>query len=406
MSGPEVVVTGLGLITPAGIGVEENWNRLCSGEATAKTDPALAALDVTFSCRVPDFDVAQLLGKTARRLDRFTQFALIAARQAVTDARLNVDQCDQTRVAVVMGCAVGGQPTLEHQHRRLLEQEPAAVSPLMFPMFLANMAAAQISMDLGVTGPNFVVNTACAAGATAIGQALELLRSGACDIAIAGGCEAAITPLTITAFAQMRALSRRNDDPSGASRPFDADRGGFVMSEGAAVLVLERRSDALARQAPLRASVLGFGATADAHHVTNPHPEGLGAEGAVRVALHEGGISPEQIDHINAHGTGTKLNDLAEGSMLRRVFPHGPSVTGSKGVTGHLLGAAGAVEAAITVLTIQNGSVPPTANLRQRDSQIQLDVVARAPRKQKVNLALSTSFGFGGQNAALVLGAA
>jgi 3-oxoacyl-[acyl-carrier-protein] synthase II len=275
---------------------------------------------------------------------------------------------------------------------------------MLLPMQLSNMVAGQVSMDLGATGPSMVVATACASGATAIGVARDLLLLDRCDIVITGGSEAMITPLTMAGFAQMGALSRRIGDPRGASRPFDVDRDGFVAGEAAGILVLERSRDALARRARVRARIRGFGASADAHHITAPEPGGRGVTAAIRTALHDAGVGADEIDHVNAHGTSTPLNDVVEARVLGRVLGQRPLVTSTKGVTGHCLGAAGAIEALFTVLAIEHGLVPPTANLTTLDPRVELDVPAKATAR-RIDLALSTSLGFGGQNAVLVIGA-
>lgn len=404
MSQPEVAVTGLGLATPAGLGTEASWQGVLAGTSTASTDPALEGLEVDMSCRIPGFDAAALLGrKAARRLDRFVQLGVWTAREAVADAGLDPETWDGPRVGVVIGCGMGGAHTWEEQHRRMLDHGPERVSPLLIPMLVPNMVAGQIAIDLGATGPNLVTATACASGATAIGTARDLLRAGACDVVLAGGTEAGLTPLSITGFAQMGALSTRTDDPAKASRPFDAERDGFVAAEAAGVLVLERDDDARARGARRRARLAGYGASADGYHVTAPDPEGGGAERAMRAALDDAGLAPSDVDHVNAHGTSTPLNDVAEARTLRRLCGDAMSVTSTKGVTGHALGAAGAIEAGFAALALEHGVVPPTANLTEQDPEVDVDVVAGGPREQAVEVAMSNSFGFGGQNAVLVL---
>ena len=397
----DVVVTGLGLVTPAGIGVDPTWKAVVAGQAAAARDPILseAGLPVTISCRVPPFDAEADVGKGAsRRLDRFSQLAVLAARQAVAAAGA---PSDADRAGVVLGCGIGGVSTWEEQHAKFLER--GRVSPLMLPKMLSNMAAGQLAMEFGYRGPNLTVNTACAASTTAIGVARDLLRSGSADMVLAGGVEAGVTTLSVAAFGQMGALSRRNDET--ASRPFDVGRDGFVMGEGAAVLVLERADTAAARGAVPLAIVAGYGASADAHHQTAPPEDGAGAVLAMRRALADAGMNPDDVDHINAHGTSTPLNDAAEARALRSVLGAALDripVTSTKGVTGHLLGAAGAVEAAFSILALRDGIVPPTANLQEQDPAIDLDVVAEA-REVPVRAVLSNSFGFGGQNASLLL---
>jgi len=406
-TGQPVAVTGLGLVTPAGIGTQASWDGVLAGAPAAATDPVLEGLDVDFSCRVPGFDATELLGrKAARRLDRFTQLAVVAAREAVADAGLDPSTWDGARVGVVLGCGMGGAATWEAQHRRLIERGPGRVSPMLIPMLVPNMVAGQLAMEFGAMGPNLVTATACASGATAIGVARDLLRSGACDIVLTGGTEAGLTPLSIAGFAQMQALSRRRDDPARASRPFDVDRDGFVAAEGAGVLVLERTDHAAGRGARVRANLAGYGASADAHHITAPDPDGRGAALAMRAALADAGVGPDEVTHVNAHGTSTPLNDVAEARTIRRVVGDHVAVTSTKGVTGHPLGAAGAIEAAFSVLTVEHGRIPPTANLDSQDPEIDLDVVAKAPRERAVDVVMSNSFGFGGQNAVLVVTAA
>lgn len=398
----DIAVTGLGLVTPAGVGVGHNWAAVRAARGTeAALDPELKGMPVELSCRVPGFDPDRLLGgQRARRLDRFVQFALVAAREALADSGLDPAGWDGARVGVVLGSAAGGIHTYEQQHEVLLGQKPQRVTPLLLAMHLPNMLAGQVAIEFGATGPNLVVATACASGSTAVATACDLLTLGRCDVVLAGGSEAMITPLAMSGFANMGALSRRSEHPEGASRPFDRERDGFVAGEGAGLLVLERTADARARSARVRARILGHGTSADAHHITAPHPEGRGLEQAMRQALADAGATPGDVSYINAHGTSTPLNDLAEARTLRRVVSGGPFVSSTKGVTGHLLGAAGAVEAAYTVLTVEEGVIPPTANLTDLDPEIDINAVT-APTAHQVGLALSNSMGFGGQNTVL-----
>lgn len=403
MTSAPLAITGLGLVTPAGIGVDASWQGVCAGTSVAATDAELEGLPVDFGCRVPGFDAIELLGrKAARRIDRFTQLGLVAAREALSDAGLDPSTWDGSRVGVVLGCGLGGADTWETQHRRMLEHGADRVSPMLIPMLIPNMVAGHVAMEFGATGPNLVTATACASGATAIGTARDLLRSGACDIVITGGTEAGMTPLSVAGFAQMQALSSRCDDPAAASRPFDVDRDGFVVGEAAGVVILERPEDAAARGARARAHLAGYGASADAHHVTAPDPKGGGQGQAMRAALADADVAGGEVTHVNAHGTATPLNDAAEAASITREVGTHPTVTSTKGVTGHTLGAAGAIEAAFTVLTIETQTVPPTANCDSQDPEIELDVVTKAPRDQHVEVAMSDSFGFGGQNAVLV----
>jgi 3-oxoacyl-[acyl-carrier-protein] synthase II len=399
-----VSVTGLGLVTPAGAGRDTTWAGVLAGVSTAATDTVLKGLPVDFSCRIPDTaDPAALIGgRKTWRMGRFTQLAVLAAREAVADAGLEPETWDGARVAVVIGSGLAGVAHLEEQTLRLDRSGPDLVSPLLIPMMITNMAAGEVSLDLGVRGPSLATETACASGASAVAVARDLLLSGACDIALAGGTDAAVTPVITTGFQRMGALSGRNTEPAAASRPFAEDRDGFVIAEGAGVLVLERTKDARARGQRVYAEVAGVGLSSDAHHPTAPAPGGAGAEVALRTALSDAGLEPGDVDHVNAHGTSTPMNDEAEAAMIGRVLPHGPSVTAAKGVLGHTLGAAGAIEAALTALTIQHGEVPPVANLTKKNQAFPLDLVTGAPRSQQVRAAASHSFGFGGHNVVLI----
>lgn len=400
----DIAVTGIGLVTPAGIGTDASWQGVLGGVSAAAIDPHLEGIKSDISCRVPDFDATTLLGrKAARRLDRFVQLALVAAREALADAQLDPQEWDAPRVGVVIGCGMGGAQTWEDQHTRMLEHGPAKVSAMLIPMLVPNMVAGQVAMEYGATGPNLVTATACASGATAIGTARDLIRAGTCDIVIAGGTEAGLTPLSVAGFAQMGALSERTDDPAAASRPFDVERDGFVPAEAAGLLILERTAHARARGVRSHARLVGYGASADAYHVTAPDPEGKGAGQAIRAALDDAGLGAGDVDHVNAHGTSTPLNDVSEARTVRRILGDEVAVTSTKGVTGHSLGAAGAIEAVFTVLAVKHDLIPPTANLDSQDPEIELDVVAKSPRETTVDVALSNSFGFGGQNAVLAV---
>ncbi|MTV27062.1 beta-ketoacyl-ACP synthase II [Nitriliruptoraceae bacterium ZYF776] len=408
-------MTGLGLVTPAGRGVAESWDGVLAGKSAASADESLlaAGTPVTTSCRVPAFDPDAELGRGAsRRLDRFTHLALLAANEAVRHAGLVAEDADEVtittadpdRVGVLLGSGIGGAESWADEYPRYLDKGPGRVSPMFIPKMLSNTAAGTVAIRTGARGPNLTVNTACAAGASALHVARDLIRSGAADVVLAGGVEAGITGLSISAFAQMGALSR-HPDPSTASRPFDVDRDGFVMGEGAGVLVLESAAHAAARGAQPLATLAGCGASADAFHATAPPEDGGGAVLAIERAIADAGVDPTTIGHVNAHGTSTPLNDAAEARALRAVLGDhldDVAVSSTKGVTGHLLGAAGAVEAAFAVLALREGLVPPTANLTTQDPEIHLDVVAGAPRRVTLEAVLSTSMGFGGQNAALV----
>jgi 3-oxoacyl-[acyl-carrier-protein] synthase II len=398
-----VAVTGLGAVVPAGATVDEMWARLVSGRSCAarieRFDPA--ALPVPIACEVTDFDpTAYVTPKEARRLDRVAQLAFAAAADACADAGSPAVETD--RAGVVAGVGIGGLITLEQQIGTLLDKGPSRVSPFLVPMMMPNAASALVSMQLGWTGPNITVATACAAGANAIGDAAELIRHGVADVVIGLGAEACITPVCLSAFAQMTALSRRIDDPAAASRPFDRDRDGFVIGEGAAALVLERYDLAVARGATVHAELIGYGRNADAHHVTAPAPGGVGMARCMELALADADLAASEIAHVNAHGTSTPLNDAAEASAIQRVFGDGVVVTSTKGVTGHLIGAAGATEAVAGIIAMNRCEVPPTANLETLDPEIHLDVVRDSPRAVARGPVLSNSFGFGGHNATLI----
>lgn len=421
MRNADAVVTGLGLVTPAGSEPTAFWRTLCSGRSSARPDPLLAGLPSALSCPVDGFDPeAELGGRLSRRLDRFTQLALAAAQRAVTDAKLDPAAWPAPhRVGVVLGVGGNSVERYAQEFRHLDEGRARSVSPYGMPRSVPNMAAGETAILLGAQGPNFVTSSACASGATAIGVARDLLRSGTCDVVLTGGSESGRAPMTAACFAQLRVLSRRDDRSEGACRPFDAERDGFVLGEGAAVLVLESPAHARARGAPARALLRGYGASADAYHTTAPHPRGRGAEQAVRAALADAGCRPCDIRHVNAHGTGTRLGDAVEAAVLRRVFGGTdaggcagdctdgcaggpPPVTAVKGATGHALGASGAIEAAATVLALQEQTVPPAAGVVRPDPELGLDVVVSRPRTVPMRAALTSSFGFGGQNAVLV----
>lgn len=395
-------VTGMGLVCPAGLDVASSWDAMLAGVGKAARDPELEGIRVDFSARVPsEFDPVGVLGRQARKLERFVLLALVALKEAMASSELDTNAWDPSRVGVVMGCGIGGAPIWDAQHDVLRERGSDRVSPHLIPRLISNMVSGHISMELGSTGPNLVTATACASATTAIGTALDLLRTGRCDVVIAGGAEAAITPLSVAGFDNMTALSRNGADPSKASRPFDKDRDGFVIAEAAGLLVLETPEHAQARGAKTLGKVAGYGASADAFHTTAPHPEGLGAAQAVEAALRDAGLSAQDIQHVNAHGTSTPLNDKAESLMIAQTLGDHVAVTSSKGVTGHSLGAAGAVEAVLTIKAIQEGMVPHTANCDNLDPEVACDVVTGSPRSVEINAALSNSFGFGGQNAVL-----
>ena len=404
----DVVITGLGLVTPIGTGTEPFWEALVEGRSGAgrlsRFDPA--EHPVKIAAEVTDFDPGLWMDpREAARTDRFCQLGVAAACLAWAEAGLeHYDRRD--RFGVVVGSGIGGLSTIEEQHSAFLRGGARRVSPFMVPRLMPNAAAAAIAMHFGLKGANYSVSSACATGAHAIGEALEMLESGRADVMIAGGCEAALTPLAVAAFSRMGALSTRNDDPEGASRPFDRGRDGFVFGEGAGVLVLERAKHASDRGAEPIARLSGYGASSDAFHVTQPDPEGAGAAEAMLLALRDAGRTPGDVDYINAHGTSTPYNDRIETAAIKRALGNEAkkvAVTSTKSQTGHLLGAAGAVEAAAAALIIQRDTIPATINLQEPDPDCDLDYVAEGARHEDVNVALSNSFGFGGQNACLVL---
>lgn len=405
-----VFVTGIGIISPIATGASNTWKGVLEGRSGIGP---LAAFDAEpfptrIAAEVTDFDPHDHMDRrTTARTDRFTQFALAAAAMAIEDALLTRVGAPE-RVGVIIGSGIGGLATIEREHRSLLEGGPRHVSPFMVPMLMPNAAAGAVAMKHGLKAVNFAPSSACATGAHAVGEAFRAIREGDADVILAGGTEAALTPLALAAFSRMGALSTRNDAPHLASRPFDAARDGFVFGEGAAVLILESERSAEARGVMPYARVAGYGATCDAFHVTQPDPEGTGATTAMTRALADAEVSPGDIDHINAHGTSTPFNDRIEALAIREVF--GPeykriAVSATKSSTGHLLGAAGAVEAAFTALALRDQTVPATSNLQVVDEGCELDHVIGEPRTGKLNAALSNSFGFGGQNASLVLAA-
>ena len=404
----EVVVTGIGLITPIGTGVDEFWKGLMEGRSGAGKIQAFDAseLPIQIACEVRNFDPKDYV--TARevgRTDRFTQMAVGAAGFAWEQAECSDLGVPPERVGVIIGSGIGGLSTIEKEHDAFLAGGPRRVSPFMIPRLMANAAAAAVSMKFELNGPNYAPTSACATGAHAVGEAFRYLRDGTVDVMVAGGSEAALTPLSVSAFARMGALSRRNDEPERASRPFDANRDGFVFGEGAAVLIMERREVAEARGAPILASISGYGASSDAFHVTQPDPEGKGAALAMRAALADAQANADELDYINAHGTSTPYNDRIETVAIKSVLGNEAKripVSSTKSHTGHMLGAAGAVEAAVCVLAIHRGVIPPTINLEEPDPECDLDYVPEGPREMDVRIALSNSFGFGGQNACLV----
>ena len=404
---PKVVITGMGAITPLGNDVETFWSNLCAGKSgvTQITRFDATAYATRIAAEVKDFDPTLWMErKEAKRNDRFVQLAIGAARQAVESARLDVPNLDADRIGVIVGSGIGGIETFETQHQILLERGPDRVSPFFIPMMISNMASGQVSIALGAKGPNFTTVSACTSSANAIGEALRILQHDDADVVIAGGTEATVTPMAIAGFCSMKAMSTRNDEPTRASRPFDAERDGFVMGEGAAILVLERAEHAAKRGAPILCELAGYGATGDAYHITSPTPDGGGAVRAMRAALKDADMRPEDVQYINAHGTSTPYNDRTESVAVKTVMgDHARNVmlASTKSMTGHLLGAAGALEAAISTLVITRGVVPPTINYEHPDPECDLDCVPNLARTVHVTGALSNSMGFGGHNGTL-----
>jgi 3-oxoacyl-[acyl-carrier-protein] synthase II len=405
-----VVVTGIGLVTPLGCGTASNWQALAAGRSGIGpiTHFDASPLPSRIAGQVQGFEPDRFLDrKEQRRTDPFTQYALAAAQLAVEEAGLAGPLAHPARVGVIVGTGIGGIQTLEECVPAFLARDVRRVSPFMVPRLIPSMAASHVAIRFGARGPSYATSSACASGAHAIGDALHLLREGVQDVVLAGGAEAPVCLMGFLGFAAMRALSTAfNDEPARASRPFDADRDGFVMAEGAGILVLETLEHARARGAVPVVEVAGYGATCDAHHLTQPAPDAAGAVTCMRLALADAGLAPGDIDYVNAHGTGTELNDLVETQAIRQVF--GPdasrlAVSSTKSMTGHLLGAAGAVEAAYTALALQHGLVPPTINLDRVDPACDLDYVPHVARPMMLRAALTNSFGFGGTNACLAL---
>ncbi|MDY7039274.1 MAG: beta-ketoacyl-ACP synthase II [Chloroflexota bacterium] len=403
----QVVVTGLGAVTPVGNDVPSTWDALVEGRSGVGPITCFDASEFStrIGAEVKDFDPATLFGhREARRMDRFTQFALAAAEEALRDAELSADEVDNGRIGVIIGTGIGGVATLLEQDKVLRTRGTRRVSPFTVPMIMPNAAAAQVAITYGFTGPNFSVISACATGTNAIGEAAAIIHRGDAEVIICGGGEAPLVPVAIAGFCSMGALSSRNDEPKRASRPFDAERDGFVPGEGGGILILESREHAEGRGARIYAEVIGYGMTSDAAHITAPDEEGRGAAEAMRLALSSAGLNPEEVDYINAHGTSTALNDKTETRAIRTVFgKHADrlAVSSSKSMIGHLMGAAGAVESIATIKALETGVVHPTINYEHPDPECDLDYVPNQARRINPRVALSNSFGFGGHNACL-----
>ncbi|GAC1647944.1 MAG: beta-ketoacyl-ACP synthase II [Gemmatimonadaceae bacterium] len=405
-----VVVTGFGVITPVGNDVATTWHAILDGKSgTAPiTKFDASKFPVRFAAEVKGFDALQYMDrKDAKRADVYTQYAVAAAAQAMRDAGLADGKgYDPEAIGVILGSGIGGLKSFEEQHDVFRERGPGKISPFFIPMFIADIAAGIVSMRFNCKGPNYATVSACATSAHAIGDAFRTIQYGDADLMVTGGAEATVTPMAIGGFANMKALSERNDSPSTASRPFDATRDGFVMGEGAGVIILEELEHARQRGARIYAEVVGYGATGDAYHITSPAPDGEGAQRAMKRAMKDGGLSTEDVDYINAHGTSTPANDLNETRAIKAVFgDHAKtlSVSSTKSSTGHMLGAAGAVEFIFAALAVQDGIVPPTINYEHPDPELNLDYTPNVPRRRVVDAALSNSFGFGGHNVTIAL---
>ena len=404
-----VVVTGMGLVIPTGIGVQTAWKNICESRSgvgrLTRFNPN--GFETKIAAEVKGFNPeAYIEKKEIKKMDLFIQYALAATKEALEDSGLKIipENCEQ--IGVIVGTGLGGLPSLEKYHQILLEKGPSRVSPFFIPMLIANMASGQIAIQFGVKGINSCLVTACATGAHCIGDAFRAILYGDAEAVIAGGTEANISPLTIAGFNSMKALSTRNDEPERACRPFEKNRNGFVVGEGAGIVILEELEFAFKRGARIYAELVGFGYTGDAYHITAPPPDGDGAIRCMRMAINDAGLKPEEIDYINAHGTSTPLNDATETQAIKKVFgEHAKKIpiSATKSMTGHLLGAAGSTEAIFTILTIRDGIIPPTINYDEPDPECDLDYVPNVARRQPVNTAISNAFGFGGTNATLVL---
>lgn len=403
-----VVVTGMGAITPVGIGKDAYWQALIAGKSGIGPITRFDASEYStqIAGEVNDFDPSLYIDKKeAKRMDRFTQFAVAASKMALEDSAIDLEKTDRTRVGTMIGAGIGGMDTLNDQFRTLFDKGPNRISPFFVPMMIGNMAAGQTSISFGLQGPCSCIVTACASGTNAIGDAFKIIERGDADVMLAGGTEAAISPIAMAGFCSMKAMSTRNDEPLKASRPFDKDRDGFVMGEGSGILVLESLEHALARGAKIYAEISGYGTNADAYHITAVAPGGVQAARCMEMAINDAGIAPQDVDYINAHGTSTGLNDKNETLAIKSLFgDHAMklAVSSTKSMTGHLLGAAGGIEAIASVLAITESMVPPTINYETPDEEMDLDYVPNTARQREVNVALSNSFGFGGHNATVL----
>ncbi len=409
MTQRRVVITGLGVLTPIGNNINEFWQAMMEGKSGAGPITKFDTSDFTtkFACEIKNYDPSPYIDKKAlRRMDPYTQYAIITSIMAMEDSGIDLENVDKERIGVVFGSGIGGMDTFEKQHREFIEGGARRISPFFVPMMISDIAAGQISIHYGLKGPNYATTSACATSTNAIADAFFLVQRGSADVILCGGSEAAITPMAIGGFNAARALSTWNDRISEASRPFDKDRNGFVMGEGSGTIVLEELEQAKKRGAKIYGEIIGAGLTGDAYHLTAPAPEGEGAYRSMREAIKDGGIQPEQVDYINAHGTSTELNDINETKAIKKLFgdhAYKLSVSSTKSMTGHLLGAAGAVEAIATILALKNGIIPPTINFNEADPECDLDYTPLKPKERNIKYALSNTFGFGGHNSSILL---
>jgi len=410
LSRPRIVVTGLGCVSPLGHTVQSTWEAILKGVSGVGPITLFDASELLtrFAAEVKDFNpIPELGAKLSRRIDRFTQFAVIATKQAFEHAKLAINETNRDRIGAIIGSGIGGIGTVFEEMRKYLERGPRWVNPFTVPMMLPDTAAGQVAISFGIRGPNMAVVTACASSTNAIGEAAELIRRGDADVMVAGGAEAGIVPLAMAGFSVMDAISKRNDDPQRASRPFDMDRDGFVAGEGGTTLILESYEHAKSRGAAILAEVLGYAATNDAYHITAPAENGGGAASCMKLALEDAQLEPSQIDYINAHGTSTKLNDMSETAAIKTIMgehAYDVPVSSTKSMTGHLLGAAGALEAMFCIKALEDNVLPPTINYETPDPDCDLDYVPNEKRSKQLNYVMSNSFGFGGHNATLIFG--
>ena len=408
MNRRRVVITGLGCVTPIGTGKDKFWEAIKTGKSGVAPITRFDTTDFTtkIAAEVKDFKAEDYLDKKeAKRMDRFTQYSVVAARLAIEDGNIDLEKLDRNNIGVILGTGIGGVETFEAEHTKLMERGPKRVSPLFIPMMISNMGAAHVSMDLGLKGSTMTITTACASATHAIGESFRMIEKGIMDMVVTGGAEASITPLSVAGFCSMKALSTNNDNPEKASRPFDKERDGFIMGEGAGVIVLEELEHAIERGATIYGEVVGYGSTSDAYHITQPDPEAMGGTNSMKLALEEGNVDYRDIGYINAHGTSTYFNDKLETLAIKTLFKEHAkdiNISSTKSMTGHLLGAAGGVEAIVTTLALRDGIIPPTTNYENPDEECDLNYTPNTMVEREIKYALSNSLGFGGHNASLL----